>query len=324
MTMRWGICGTGRIAEKFVSALALVEDAEVVAVCSRTAERAEEFGAHHDIGRRYGDRQMLAEDPDVDVVYVATTQDDHHDAVLVMLGAGRHVLCEKPLALSEMQAAAMTETAARNECFLMEAMWSRFSPLHARMCELLDAGRIGTPLEVRADLSLSVPPEERSTHRLWDLERGGGALLDVGIYPLQLSSFVLGVPSEVRAVGVLADSGVDRRVGVLLGHPDDALAVLSAGIDLQGDRDARITGTDGSIVIEAPMHASRVLRVEVGGESERIECGPPGLHLQVPEVHRCISEGLLQSPVMSWEESLSILGTTDRIRAEIGLRYPGE
>ena len=322
MTVRWGILGTGRIAEKFVVGLAGVPDAEVVAVASRTPGRAAGFAARHGIGRAHGSYGDLATDDGVDVVYVATTQEGHHDVVCGLLAEGRHVLCEKPLALREAQAVAMTDAAAAAGRFLMEAMWSRFSPAYRVLGGLLGSGRIGEVLQVRADLSLRIAPGERATHRLWDPGRGGGALLDVGIYPLQLASLVLGPPSGVTAAGRLTDRGVDRRVAVLLEHPDGSTAVLTAGIDLDGGRDARISGSAGSIGIEAPMHAPTELVLEVGGERERIPCGPPGLWRQVPEVHRCIAEGLLESPVMPWAESRSLLATADRVRAQIGLDWP--
>lgn len=323
MTVRWGICGTGRIAHKFHEGLSLVPDAEAVAVASRTPVRAQEFAADHGIAA-HGDQGWLAGLDDVDVVYVAVTQDAHRDVVLSMLEAGHHVLCEKPLALSEAQATEMTGAAGRQQRFLMEAMWSRFSPVYVRMAQLLAADAIGEVLSVQADLSLRIADDQLADHRLLDPARGGGALLDVGIYPLQLASLVLGPPTEVRAIGHLGPSGVDEQVAVLLDHPGGAQAVLTASIRMPGPRTARISGTSGSITLGVPMHAPTSLTLEADGAVEVIECGPPGLHLQVPEVHRCLAEGLLESSVMPWAESRSLLRTADEVRRQIGMRYPGE
>ena len=322
--IRWGICGTGRIAAKFVAGLRMVPDAVIGAVASRTAERAVEFARAHGIARSHVSWAALAADDEIDVVYVAVTQESHRLAVLQMLRGGRHVLCEKPLAMSEAQAVEMFDEAAVARRFLMEAMWSRFSPAYRRLGELLDEGGIGTVMQLSADLSLRVPPAEIGSHRLYDPERGGGALLDVGIYPLQLSSLLFGAPQTIGATGVLAASGVDEQVAVALGHSGGRVSALTASICVVGSRSARISGSTGSITIEAPMHAPSRLVLESGGGAEVLECDPPGLHLQVAEVHRCIRAGLMQSPVMPWQESSSLLATTDRVRSIIGLRYPGE
>jgi predicted dehydrogenase len=330
--MRWGICGTGAIASKFVTGLANVRDAECVAVASRTPGRAGRFAAEHGIGRAHDSWEALAADDGVDVVYVAATQDAHRDATVLMLEAGRHVLCEKPLAMSEAQAAEMVAVARRHGRFLMEAMWSRFSPAYVALGEVLASERIGTVRQVRADLSLRVEPAEREGHRLFDPGRGGGALLDVGIYPLQLASLVLGPPTTVLAAGVLGQGRhrVDEQVGLLLGHRGGGLAVLTAAISVAGPRTARIEGDLGAIDITRPMHAPTSLEVTVArhskgaGDVEVIECGAPGLWRQVPEVHRCIDEGLLESPVMSWTESLGLQRTADEARRQLGLSYPWE
>lgn len=322
--INWGICGTGRIAEKFVAALDEVPDARPVAVASRDDTRAEAFARTYGLVRHHGSWSALAADDDVDVVYVAVTQNDHHAAVIEMLRGGRHVLCEKPLALSEAQAVEMFDEAARAGRFLMEAMWSRFSPAYRRLGELFDEEAIGEVLHLEADLSLRVPPAEVATHRLYDPRRGGGALLDVGIYPLQLASLVLGAPTGVTGAAVMAPTGVDEQVGVVLRHPGGRLAVISAAIGVQGSRRATVAGSEGTIVIDAPMHAPRRLLLERGDTVEVVDCDPPGLWRQVPEVHRCIRSGLLESPVMPWAESRSLLRTIDTVRGAVGLRYPGE
>ncbi|MGI9577794.1 MAG: Gfo/Idh/MocA family protein [Microthrixaceae bacterium] len=322
--VRWGICGTGRIAQKMVGELAAIADARVVSVASRSADRAAEFAADHGIPRSHSSYEALAADDEVDVVYVATTQEGHHDTVVMMLEGGRAVLCEKPLAMNAAQVASMCDVASREGKFLMEAMWSRFSDAWRTARSLIEGGRIGQPALLRADLSLSVPQEMRATHRLMDPARGGGALMDVGVYPLNLAVFLFGQPLEVAASGVLPTESLDLRASALLQHGAGVTSLVSTGIDFEGGADARISGTEGAVMIEPRMHASGALVLESGGATERIECEPPGLGIQVPEVHRCIRSDLLESPVMSWDESLAMHRLTDRIRAEIGLSFDAD
>lgn len=322
--VRWGVCGTGRIAGKMVGQLAGIEDAEVVAVASRNASRSRDFARSHGIARSHGSYAGLAADGDVDVVYVANTQEGHHDTVVMMLEGGRAVLCEKPLAMNAAQAESMFDAARSRGLFLMEAMWSRFSEAWQATRSLVEAGRIGEPVLLRADLSLSVPPGERATHRLFDPARGGGALMDVGVYPLNLAAFLLGHPGRIEASGTLRGDDLDLRATVLMEHEGGAVSQLSTGIDFRGGSDARLSGSLGSITIEPRMHSSAAIVVEDDGGTERIEFPHPGLGIQVPEVHRCLREGLTESPVMPWEESLSIHRTTDRIRSQMGLRFASD
>ncbi len=324
MTVRWGICGTGRIATKMVGQLAQIGDAEVVAVASRTSGRAQHFADRHGIDRAHGSYAALAGDNEIDVVYVATTQEGHHDTVVCLLRAGHNVLCEKPLAMTEAQVVSMTDVARLEGRFLMEAMWARFSDAWVLARELVRQGRIGDAVQLRADLSVNIAAEARATHRLWDPARGGGALMDVGIYPINLSAFLFGEPDRVDAAGVLAEPGLDRRVTALLDHPGGEVSVLTAALDHDGGADARISGTEGSITLQARMHASPGLVVESGGEVRAIDLDLPGLGIQIPEVHRCLAEGLLESPVMSWDESAAVHRTADRIRDRIGLRFPAD
>ncbi len=192
MTVQWGIAAPGHIATQFAEGLALVDGAAIAAVGSRSTERAHAFGDRFDIPNRHGSYEDLMTDPTVEVVYVATPHSQHEAVVLMALEAGKHVLCEKPFALNATQAARMVEAARARGLFAMEALWSRFLPAYRVVADLLRNGRIGEPLVVEADFGFRVPlmPE----HRLFDLAQGGGALLDLGIYPLQLCSMVLGPP----------------------------------------------------------------------------------------------------------------------------------
>ena len=210
LNTRWGVVGPGRIAERFANAISTVDDGEIVAVASRSVDRANAYGDRHGVPHRYVGIEDLVADDDVDAVYIATPHSRHEVDTLIALAAGKHVLCEKAFALDATQARRMADAARANRRFLMEAMWSRFLPAYRRLRELLDDGAIGDPLVVEADFGFRMTVD--ASHRLFDLALGGGALLDLGIYPLQLCAFVLGVPERVTADGVIGATGADEVV----------------------------------------------------------------------------------------------------------------
>ena len=323
-SIRWGIAATGGIAAGFAEGLAQLDGAESVAVASRTAERAEEFGARFEIAHRHASYEALAEDPDVDVVYVASPHARHEADTLLYLEAGKHVLCEKPFALNSRQARGMVDAARERGLFLMEAIWSRFLPSYQVLRRVLGEGVIGDPLLVEADFGFRVPVDPM--HRLFDLALGGGALLDLGIYPLQLVSLVLGAPDSIAAVGHLGETGADEQVAAVLHHPDGALGAVKAAIRVGMSCTARIAGTDGWIGLPAFMHCPGHVTVTTTTGTEEIDAPieGSGLRYQAQEVQRCLREGLLESPVMPLAETCSLAATMDAVRAQIGLRYPGE
>ena len=322
--VRWGIAATGGIARSFAQGLTLVDDADLVAVASRTADRARAFADEVGAPRAHGTYEALAGDPDVDIVYVASPHSRHHDDAILFLEAGKHVLCEKPMALSAAQVRGMADAAHRNERFLMEALWSRFLPAYPVLTRLLDDGAIGQPRLVEADFGFRIPVDPG--HRLFDLAQGGGALLDLGIYPLNLALLVLGHPVEVHAVADLGVTGADEQTAAVLRHRDGALSAIKAAIRTNLACSARIAGDDGTIDIPAFMHCPQHLVVTTAAGVERIDAPMlgNGLHYQVGEVHRCLRAGLSESPAMPVSESLALANTMDAIREQIGLRYPGE
>ncbi len=322
---RWGIAGTGRIAHDFARALHEVDGASIVAVGSRTAARADEFASEHDIGRAHGSYEALAADPSVDIVYVATPHSCHEPDTVLSLEHGKHVLCEKPFALNARQARHMAATARDRGLFLMEALWSRFLPSYRSICELVAAGAIGEPRLVEGEFGFRIPNPDPA-HRLFDPDLGGGALLDLGVYPVHLATMVLGLPSEVSAQARLAPSGVDDTVVATLGYDGGALAVVRASLALDLPGHGRITGTEGSIEIAAPMHRPERLTVTTTAGVQAVDCPPegPGLAAQAREVHRCLEQGLLESPTLPLDETCGVLDVLDGIRAQIGVRYPGD
>jgi predicted dehydrogenase len=323
--IRWGIAATGSIASKFVEDLQLVDEAEVAAVGSRAQERADAFAARFGIARAHGSLAALAADPGVDVVYVASPHAFHERDTTLFLQAGKHVLCEKPFALNAAQATRMATLAAEQGVFLMEAMWSRFLPAYEALRELLDDGRIGVPLMVEADFGFPLPlmPE----HRLYDPALGGGALLDLGIYPAQLCSLAFGGPPDrIAAVGHLGSTGVDEQVAAVLHHPGGGLGIMKAAISTALACEGRLSGTDGWIRLPAPMHRPDHLVLGGTGEPERLArpWDGNGLRFQALEVHRCLRAGLRESTRMPLSETIALATTLDAIRAQIGLVYPGE
>jgi predicted dehydrogenase len=323
--IRWGILATGAIARDFAQGLAILPDADLVAVGSRAQETADRFGDEYGVLRRYGSYEALARDPDVDVAYIATPHNLHRDNTLLCLSAGKAVLCEKPFAINATQAEEMISLARGKKLFLMEAMWNRFHPVVLEMGRLLGEGAIGKPRLMVADFGLgtSFDPEGR----LFDIQLGGGALLDLGVYPVALASLVFGPPDTVSTHAHLGPTGVDERAGVVLGYEEEGLAVLHTSLLEKTPSEAMIFGEAGSLRVHGPIYRPSALTLSRPGHDDEL-IQPPvegnAYNYEAMEVMRCLRAGELESPRMTLDESLSIMLTLDAIRAEWGLRYPGE
>jgi predicted dehydrogenase len=320
--IRWGIAATGNIARTFAAGLAQLDDAVIAAVGSRSVERATEFAAAVGAERAHGSYEDLAADDGVDVVYVASPHARHEADTLLFLEAGRHVLCEKPMALGRAQVERMTAAARTRGLFLMEAMWSRFLPSWQLARRLATDGRIGEPLIVQADLGFRFPFDP--AHRLFDRALGGGAALDLGVYPVSFCSFLLGTPDSVVAQGHVGETGVDEQFGAVLHHPGGRLGVVTGAARASLSSTVRVTGSQGWLSLPAMMHGAA--HVDVGdnaGGRERIETPyeGEGLRHQAVEVHRCLRAGLTESPVMPLDETAAIAGTLDAILAAVGVSY---
>lgn len=324
MTVRWGIAGPGAIAGGLADDLARLGDAELVAVGSRSAERAAAFGDRFGIPKRHGSYEALAEDPEVDIVYVATPQSRHEPDTLLYLEADKHVLCEKPFALSAAQGRRMVDSAHRRGLFLMEAMWSRFLPPYRALVDVVGDGQIGDVLMVEADFGWrgDVDP----AHRSFDRAMGGGALLDLGVYPVHLAQLLLGRPDGVAAAGHVGETGVDEAVAAVLHHDAGSIAVVKAALRISMTCTARITGTEGTIDLPAFMHCPGHLDISTPQGRERISTPweGNGLRFQVEEVHRCLAEGHAQSPMMPLAGTLAVASTLDEVRSQLGVVYPHE
>lgn len=323
--IRWGILGTGKIAAQFATGLASAPGAAIAAVGSRTQGAADEFGDRFAIPRRHASYAALAADPDVDVIYVATPHTLHHDNTILCLEAGKAVLCEKPFAVNARQAEEMIATARARGLFLMEAMWSRYYPAMARARELLAAGAIGEPRILQADLGYraKVNPEGR----LFNPTLGGGALLDIGVYPISLASMIFGTPSAITSQAQLGETGVDEQNAIIFRYPGGQLAVLSSAIRTQTPHEATVMGTEGLLRIGQDWHKSNWVGVTRSGQPEEVTHLPiegNGYNYEASEVMACLRAGKLESATMPLDETLAIVQTMDTIRAQWRLRYPGE
>lgn len=318
---RWGVLGTGGIADVFVSDLAFAAGAEHAAVGSRTLEAATAFAGRHGFARAHGSWADLAADPDVDVIYVATPHAFHLDAAQLCLAAGKAVLCEKPMTLDMATSALLVQTARLQNVFLMEAMWMRCNPAIRQIASLVTSGVIGTVTAVHADFGLQGPFD--AAHRLRDPALGGGALLDLGVYPLNFAHLILGAPQSVQAWAHLTPEGVDETTGMLLGYESGAVAALTCSINGASRNAASITGTTGRIDLPVGFFAPRTFTVSRGDETEQVEVAyeGQGYHFEAAEVQRCLAEGRLESPLMPWATTLEIMNLMDTIRDEVGVRY---
>jgi predicted dehydrogenase len=323
--IRWGILGTGHIASKFADDLTAVPEARLAAVASRTGKRALRFRPDMKIPARYGSYQELASDPDVDAVYIATPHAFHRDHSVLCLDAGKAVLCEKPFAVNRGQALDMAGAARRNGVFLMEAMWTRFLPHIRKLCETVRSGRIGRVRLIEADFGFkgSTAPDGR----LLNPALGGGALLDVGIYPLTLAVLLMGRPDRIESMATVGATGVDEQCGMVLGYADGAMAVLSASIAVRTSQTAVVAGTGGRIEIRAPWWKSGEFAVfPEHGDSDLIRLPPVGngFTYEIEEVCACVRRGDLESGILPPGESIAMMEIMDRMRKSWGMKYPGE
>jgi predicted dehydrogenase len=323
--VRWGIIGTGHIAKKFAEGLLSLPEAELVAVGSRSQASADDFAAWYGIPHRHATYAGLANDPDVDAVYVSTPHPFHKDNSLLCLKAGKAVLCEKPFALNAAQAEEVIKLARAKKLFLMEAMWTRFLPVMVEVRELLAEDAIGEVRMLIADFGFRADWNPKS--RLLNPELGGGALLDVGIYSLSLASAVFGTPSRVTGLAHLGATGVDEQAAAVLGYNQGQLALLAAAVRTNSPQEALLLGTEGSIRIHSPWWKPTMLTLSKTGQADEVVELPyssNGYNYEAAEVMACLRAGKTESDIMPLNETLSILKTADELRAEWGLKYPVE
>ncbi|RPE44442.1 putative dehydrogenase [Streptomyces sp. Ag109_O5-1] len=327
-SVRWGILATGGIAAAFAADLVDLPDAEIVAVASRTAASAEAFAERFGIGRAYGDWESLARDEDIDVVYVATPHSAHRAAAGLCLETGRNVLCEKAFTVNGREAEELVALAKEHDRFLMEAMWTYCNPLVRRLTALVADGAIGAVRTVQADFGLEGPFPP--AHRLRDPALGGGALLDLGVYPVSFAHLLLGEPDGMSARAVLSEEGVDLQTGALLSWESGALAMVHCSIVGGTGTSASITGSHGRIDIpDGFFHPERFVLHRDGRDPEEFVMDPADgprntLRHEAREVMRALRAGEKESPLVPLDGTLAVMRTLDTLRGQIGVRYPGE
>jgi len=315
--LRWGLIGTGWIADSFAADLACTESGRVVAVGSRRIETANRFADRFDIPNRHASYEALVADPDVDVAYVATPHPMHHSGTLLALRAGKPVLVEKPFTMNAAEARELVAVARTERLFCMEAMWTRFLPHVARIRRLIAEGALGEIVSVSADHGQWFAPDPN--FRLFAPELGGGALLDLGVYPVSFASMLLGAPETIVALVDPAFTGVDGQTSMLLGYASGAQAVLTCTSLAKSPTRAAIVGTEARIEIDGDFYTpSPVTLITRAGE--RTVYDEPhqgrGMWYQADEVARCLQGGLLESPLMPLDESISIMQTMDAVLAQ--------
>lgn len=329
--LRWGIIATGGIAKSVAQDLALLADAELHAVSSRGQATADAFAAAYGATRAYGDDgglhgyQRLIADDAVDVVYVATPHAQHHQIVLAALNAGKHVLCEKAFTINAREAAELIDVARSRKLFLMEAVWSRFLPSMQRAFEIAASGELGDIHWVTADLGFPAPYSP--TSRLWARGDGGGALLDISVYPLLWALGTLGFPQTVSATGFVNDDGVDAQNALTLGYNHAAQVQLTSSLLSHGPRTATVAGNLGYLQSVGSINNPRQLTIAIGLDERRTEAFDvvgKGYTYELREVTRCIQQGLTESPVMPLDDSLNTMRLFDGVRAQMGVSYAND
>jgi predicted dehydrogenase len=323
--LRWGIVGTGGIAALFVADLQLTGH-RVVAVGSRSQESADRFAARFAIPTAHSSYEALVADPEVDVVYVATPHPRHHHDASLALRAGKHVLVEKPFTLNAREAQAVVDLAAAQGLVVLEAMWTRWLPHMVEVRRLIADGTLGEVRSVLCDHTQLLSSDPK--HRLNALELGGGALLDLGVYPISLASDLLGRPGLVQATATLKETGADAETGIQMRYEGGRIASLYCASTTRGPNRAAIIGTEGSIEIEAVWYTPTSFtlsdaRGEIVSRYESNVAGR-GMQFQADEIERLIAAGERSGEILPLTETVEIMATMDQIREQIGVRYPGE
>lgn len=329
--IRWGVIATGSIAQRVVHDLALLQDAVLHAVSSRSEASARDFAQNFGFTSSYWDSaegtgiERLLADPEVEIVYIATPHVQHHAAALAALTAGKHVLCEKPLTMDAAQARELAELAQARGLFLMEAVWTRFLPSFRRAVEIVRGGEIGQPRWIQADLGFA--PAFDPGARIWDPAAGGGALLDLAIYPLTWALAMLGEPSGMTASGTLTPDGIDLQNSLSLAYDGGAHAQLTTSIGAECPSIVSVAGTEGWLQSAAPLFnpAELIIQPRQGTlRKETFEVVGNGFSYELREVTRCLQAGLTESPFMTVKESVDMMELLDEARRQMKVRYPSD
>jgi predicted dehydrogenase len=320
----WGILGPGGIARAFAQDLTFIQGHTIGAVGSRSLDNAQKFSAQFG-GTAYGSYEELVADPAIDAIYVATPHPAHHDNVIMALNAGKPVLCEKPFAVNAREAQAMVDAATRNGVALMEAMWARFLPHYAKVREIVESGVLGPILSIQADHGQRLA--DQGIARLIEPALAGGALLDLGIYPVSFAHMVLGNPSHITSHAEMTDKGVDAQTSMIFTYQSGAQAVLTTTMIEQTPCRAVVAGLNGWLEIDRTFYNPAAMRVVLNNgtvtEYPNTYTGH-GLREQAETFKQLVQSGNLESEILTWKDTVDIMKSLDAVREQIGLKYPFE
>jgi predicted dehydrogenase len=319
----WAILGPGKIAHKFADAFRSVPEAKLYAIASREEARGKEFAGKFQVPKIHSTYDALVADPGVDIIYIATPHPFHYTQTLLCLNHKKAVLCEKPLTMNFRNASEMVSLARSKDTFLMEGMWSRFFPATIKTVELVRAGAIGEIKFLRADFGFVAPYDPDG--RVFNLQLGGGAQLDVGVYPMFLALLLLGKPERIQALAQRALTGADETTSVQFYFRNGSIAHILSSVVADTAKQAEIIGTLGTIVMHTPWHKSQTITIKKNtGESETIDLPYPGLGFEFQLAHAtaCMQNGLRESSLMPHELSLWMAEAADEILRQCGIVYP--
>jgi len=316
MTYTWGFLGASGIAESMARDFALAH-IEIGAVAARDLSRAQAFADVHKIAKAYGSYDELVNDPEIDIIYVSTLNHVHKDHALLAINAGKHVLVEKPFAMNAEEAQVIADAAKAKGVMAMEAMWTRFLPSHRELQNVVESGVLGSIRLVNASHNQLLTHIER----LQDPAVGGGAMLDLGIYPLSFSFRILGVPTRIQAAGTFTDRGVDELVTAVLEFASGANATISTSMSAAGATDAEIVGTKARVELEGPFYNNIAWKV-IDPDGQVLQSYEPdgvgrGMQHQALHFMECLEAGLTESTLLSLDESVKIMRAMDSIRAQV-------
>ncbi|MCI4442760.1 MAG: Gfo/Idh/MocA family oxidoreductase [Lentimicrobium sp.] len=321
--INWGIIGLGNIAHQFANDLMLVEDAELAAVASRDAQKSKEFAEKYHCKKSYSSYDDIINDPEIDILYIATPHSSHATLTIKALQSNKHVLCEKPIALNYADALQMITASNTNNKFFMEAFWTRFNPSFREAFSKIKKGKIGEVKYINADFAFYVENLEGVGNRTTDMNLGGGSLLDIGVYPLFLCYVVLGIPSEILAKSNFHQTGADLQTSMILQY-ENAQAILHSSFVSTSNIKATINGTKGRINLNTLWHEAQSYTLNVDNQEQEflLPTKGKGFTYEIEECHQCIKENRIESKFWSHQNSLELIKIVDEVRRQIGLEYP--